>query len=144
MVSFCSQGLLLEVDTLRLSHWRRYVWDLVAEIWKHLFHQMEPEYLPKHWSQVSLQSLGQNALISAASRVVMDTIKAHAHYESKLSEKVRLCLICVFVQFAFGMISHVYILQALFDLLVPLREGQRSVSQAQLNRLTVSHRKHSL
>ncbi|XP_052391755.1 C-1-tetrahydrofolate synthase, cytoplasmic [Carassius gibelio] len=62
--------------------------------------------------EVSLQSLGQNALISAASRVVMDTIKAHAHYESKLSEK------------------------ALFDLLVPLREGQRSVSQAQLNRLT--------
>uniref|UniRef100_A0A672SDS6 C-1-tetrahydrofolate synthase, cytoplasmic n=1 Tax=Sinocyclocheilus grahami TaxID=75366 RepID=A0A672SDS6_SINGR len=41
----------------------------------------------------------------------------------------------VFVQFAFGMISHVYILQALFDLLVPLRKGQRFVSPAQLNRL---------
>ncbi|XP_051731405.1 C-1-tetrahydrofolate synthase, cytoplasmic isoform X2 [Ctenopharyngodon idella] len=41
----------------------------------------------------------------------MDTIKAHAHYETKLSEK------------------------ALFDLLVPLREGQRSVSPAQLSRL---------
>uniref|UniRef100_A0A671PXS8 C-1-tetrahydrofolate synthase, cytoplasmic n=1 Tax=Sinocyclocheilus anshuiensis TaxID=1608454 RepID=A0A671PXS8_9TELE len=38
-------------------------------------------------------------------------------------------------EFAFGMISHVYILQALFDLLVPLRKGQRSVSPAQLNRL---------
>lgn len=60
-----------------------------------IFHQMEHEYLPKHWSQVSLQPLGQHELISAASRVVMDTIKAHAYYESKLSEKVRLCLICV-------------------------------------------------
>ncbi|XP_048062510.1 C-1-tetrahydrofolate synthase, cytoplasmic isoform X1 [Megalobrama amblycephala] len=61
--------------------------------------------------EVSLQPSGQNELISAASRVVMDTIKAHAHYETKLSEK------------------------ALFDLLVPLREGQRSVSPAQLSRL---------
>uniref|UniRef100_A0A9J8AFX1 C-1-tetrahydrofolate synthase, cytoplasmic n=1 Tax=Cyprinus carpio carpio TaxID=630221 RepID=A0A9J8AFX1_CYPCA len=51
---------------------------------------------------------------------------------------------CVFVQFAFDMISQVYILQALFDLLVPLKKGQRSVSPAQLNRLKVSHRKHSL
>uniref|UniRef100_A0A8C2K662 C-1-tetrahydrofolate synthase, cytoplasmic n=1 Tax=Cyprinus carpio TaxID=7962 RepID=A0A8C2K662_CYPCA len=42
---------------------------------------------------------------------------------------------CVFVQFAFDMISQVYILQALFDLLVPLKKGQRSVSPAQLNRL---------
>ncbi|KAK7133040.1 hypothetical protein R3I94_015055 [Phoxinus phoxinus] len=62
--------------------------------------------------EVSLQPSGQNELISAASRVVMDTIKAHAHYETKLSEK------------------------ALFDLLVPLKEGQRSVSPAQLSRLT--------
>ncbi|KAL1253704.1 hypothetical protein QQF64_015933 [Cirrhinus molitorella] len=61
--------------------------------------------------EVSLQFSGQNELISAASRVVMDTLKAHAHYENKLSEK------------------------ALFDLLVPLRKGQRSISQAQLNRL---------
>uniref|UniRef100_A0A8C1SPJ1 C-1-tetrahydrofolate synthase, cytoplasmic n=1 Tax=Cyprinus carpio TaxID=7962 RepID=A0A8C1SPJ1_CYPCA len=61
--------------------------------------------------EVSLQPLGQRELISAASRVVMDTIKAHAYYESKLSEK------------------------ALFDLLVPLKKGQRSVSPAQLNRL---------
>ncbi|KAG1964545.1 C-1-tetrahydrofolate synthase, cytoplasmic [Pimephales promelas] len=61
--------------------------------------------------EASLQPSGQNALISAASRVVMDTIKAHAHYETKLSEK------------------------ALFDLLVPLKEGQRSVSPAQLCRL---------
>ncbi|XP_077077291.1 C-1-tetrahydrofolate synthase, cytoplasmic isoform X3 [Siphateles boraxobius] len=61
--------------------------------------------------EVSLQPSGQNELISAASRVVMDTIKAHAHYETKLSEK------------------------ALFDLLVPLKEGQRSVSPAQLSRL---------
>ncbi|XP_016102854.1 C-1-tetrahydrofolate synthase, cytoplasmic-like [Sinocyclocheilus grahami] len=61
--------------------------------------------------EVSLQSSGQNELISAASKVVMDTIKAHAHYETKLSEKV------------------------LFDLLVPLRRGQRSFSPAQLNRM---------
>ncbi|XP_016372166.1 C-1-tetrahydrofolate synthase, cytoplasmic-like [Sinocyclocheilus rhinocerous] len=61
--------------------------------------------------EVSLQPFGQHELVSAASRVVMDTIKAHAHYEAKLSEK------------------------ALFDLLVPLRKGQRSVSPAQLNRL---------
>ncbi|RXN35978.1 C-1-tetrahydrofolate cytoplasmic-like isoform X1 [Labeo rohita] len=61
--------------------------------------------------EVSLKSSGQNELISAASRLVMDAIKAHAHYENKLSEK------------------------ALFDLLVPLRKGQRSVSPAQLNRL---------
>ncbi|XDV42206.1 hypothetical protein PO909_010913 [Leuciscus waleckii] len=61
--------------------------------------------------EVSLQPSGQNELISATSRVVMDTIKAHAHYETKLSEK------------------------ALFDLLVPLKEGQRSVSPAQLSRL---------
>uniref|UniRef100_A0A9J8BAH9 C-1-tetrahydrofolate synthase, cytoplasmic n=1 Tax=Cyprinus carpio carpio TaxID=630221 RepID=A0A9J8BAH9_CYPCA len=47
-------------------------------------------------------------------------------------------------EFAFDMISQVYILQALFDLLVPLKKGQRSVSPAQLNRLKVSHRKHSL
>ncbi len=85
---------------------------------------MELEYFPTHWSQVSLQSSGQNELISAASKVVMDTIKAHAHYENKLSEKVRfvfdVCVcVCVFksvcvracvcvythvfVQFAFGM-----------------------------------------
>ncbi len=44
----------------------------------------------------------------------MDTIKAHAHYETKLSEKVRFVFdMCacvythVFVQFAFGMISHI-------------------------------------
>ncbi|XP_056112227.1 C-1-tetrahydrofolate synthase, cytoplasmic [Rhinichthys klamathensis goyatoka] len=61
--------------------------------------------------EASLQPSGQNELISAASRVVMDTIKAHAHYETKLSDK------------------------ALFDLLVPLKEGQRSVSPAQLSRL---------
>ncbi|XP_043075752.1 C-1-tetrahydrofolate synthase, cytoplasmic isoform X3 [Puntigrus tetrazona] len=61
--------------------------------------------------EVSFQSSGQNERISAASKVVMDTIKAHAHYETKLSEK------------------------ALFDLLVPLRRGQRSFSPAQLNRI---------
>lgn len=61
--------------------------------------------------EVSLQPSGQNELVSAAGRLVMDTVKAYAHYETKLSEK------------------------ALFDLLVPLREGQRCVSLAQLNRL---------
>ncbi len=59
---------------------------------------MELEYFPTHWSQVSLQSSGQNELISAASKVVMDTIKAHAHYETKLSEKVRFVFdVCVCV-----------------------------------------------
>lgn len=79
----------------------------------------------------------------------MDTIKAHAHYETKLSEKVRfvfdMCVvILVFEWLVFGMISYACILQALFDLLVPLKEGQRSVSPAQLSRLKVSHRKHRL
>lgn len=59
-----------------------------------------------------------------------------------------LCLICVClyscVCTACIWYDHACILQALFDLLVPLREGQRSVSPAQLSRLKVSHRKHSL
>lgn len=78
----------------------------------------------------------------------MDTVKAHAHYETKLSEKVRFVFdMCVVIQcdrLVFGMISYACILQALFDLLVPLKEGQRSVSPAQLSRLKVNHRKHSL
>ncbi|XP_051952151.1 C-1-tetrahydrofolate synthase, cytoplasmic isoform X1 [Xyrauchen texanus] len=61
--------------------------------------------------EVSLQPSGHNEVISTASRLVMDTIKAHAHFETRLSEK------------------------ALFELLVPLRVGQRSVSPAQFNRL---------
>lgn len=61
--------------------------------------------------EVSLQPTGQNEVICTASRLVMDAIKAHVHYESKLCEK------------------------SLFDLMVPLRRGERSVSPAQLNRL---------
>ncbi|XP_057208568.1 C-1-tetrahydrofolate synthase, cytoplasmic [Triplophysa rosa] len=61
--------------------------------------------------EVSLQPFGQYEAVSSASRLVMDAVKAHPHYETKLSQK------------------------ALFDWMVPLREGQRSLSTAQLSRL---------
>ncbi|XP_056619920.1 C-1-tetrahydrofolate synthase, cytoplasmic [Triplophysa dalaica] len=61
--------------------------------------------------EVSLQPFGQHEAVSTASRLVMDAVEAHAHYETNLSQ------------------------EALFDWIVPLREGQRSLSTAQLSRL---------
>ncbi|KAI4898018.1 hypothetical protein NFI96_016652, partial [Prochilodus magdalenae] len=61
--------------------------------------------------EVSLQPSGDNEAVSAASSLVVDTIKAYSHYQAKYSEKV------------------------LFDLLVPFRNGHRSFSHSQLKRL---------
>ncbi|KAA0708602.1 C-1-tetrahydrofolate synthase, cytoplasmic [Triplophysa tibetana] len=37
--------------------------------------------------EVSLQPFGQHEVVSTASRLVMDAVKAHAHYETNLSQK---------------------------------------------------------
>uniref|UniRef100_A0A3B1K7R2 C-1-tetrahydrofolate synthase, cytoplasmic n=1 Tax=Astyanax mexicanus TaxID=7994 RepID=A0A3B1K7R2_ASTMX len=60
---------------------------------------------------VSLQSTGDIEAVSAACDLVIDTIKAYAHYQTKYSDKV------------------------LFDLLVPIRDGHQTFSASQINRL---------
>ncbi|XP_007258277.3 C-1-tetrahydrofolate synthase, cytoplasmic isoform X2 [Astyanax mexicanus] len=61
--------------------------------------------------EVSLQSTGDIEAVSAACDLVIDTIKAYAHYQTKYSDKV------------------------LFDLLVPIRDGHQTFSASQINRL---------
>uniref|UniRef100_A0A8B9HKE2 C-1-tetrahydrofolate synthase, cytoplasmic n=1 Tax=Astyanax mexicanus TaxID=7994 RepID=A0A8B9HKE2_ASTMX len=61
--------------------------------------------------QVSLQSTGDIEAVSAACDLIIDTIKAYAHYQTKYSDKV------------------------LFDLLVPIRDSHQTFSASQINRL---------
>ncbi|XP_058235586.1 C-1-tetrahydrofolate synthase, cytoplasmic isoform X2 [Hemibagrus wyckioides] len=68
------------------------------------------------YSQVSMketgfQSTGDSEALSASSSLITDTITAYCHYQAKLSD------------------------QALFDLLVPVRDEHRSFSSSQLKRL---------
>uniref|UniRef100_A0A3B4BUL5 C-1-tetrahydrofolate synthase, cytoplasmic n=2 Tax=Pygocentrus nattereri TaxID=42514 RepID=A0A3B4BUL5_PYGNA len=61
--------------------------------------------------EVSLQPSGDSEAVSAASSLLVDTIIAYCHYQTKYSDKV------------------------LFDLLVPFRDGHQYFSPSQLNRL---------
>ncbi|KAK3516982.1 hypothetical protein QTP70_029404, partial [Hemibagrus guttatus] len=68
------------------------------------------------YSQISMKetgfrSTGDSEAVSASSSLITDTITAYCHYQAKLSD------------------------QALFDLLVPVRDEHRSFSTSQLKRL---------
>ncbi|KAK3542003.1 hypothetical protein QTP86_010272 [Hemibagrus guttatus] len=61
--------------------------------------------------QTGFRSTGDSEAVSASSSLITDTITAYCHYQAKLSD------------------------QALFDLLVPVRDEHRSFSTSQLKRL---------